>query len=343
MPLTKIKNHSFNDPNLRDILNNGIGVEKDQLVIRGEGGLIDGVFTDADTGIGSHKLLKTNENGNLDLGPDSVVQCDQVNIGTTSIWKRTYGGVQAGIQFNYTLYANHMFSNIGTSYNRWSSTCNNFVHDSTSHDNHGALASGNSNSIDAIDSSNITPGSGYTDGIYYINVTGGTGGRVKITVAGGVVTAVKINRVGYGYTAGTLGTVLETSIPGGGSGFDAPFAITDYVYVDFMDSDTWSLSSIIGTNMPIVIGNLNQFPNRTADIKILINQGSTPYVPSFVELLSSTNSTVVPIKWLNGNVPIGTASNFDYLQLKIINWGDHADGSEETNSAVLGQLSSYRS
>lgn len=65
----------------------------------------------------------------------------------------------------------------------------------------------------------ITPGSGYTDGLYTgIDLTGGTGtGCVaNITVSGGVVTVVSITDGGKNYL---IGDQLTGTISGGGSGF----------------------------------------------------------------------------------------------------------------------------
>jgi len=66
----------------------------------------------------------------------------------------------------------------------------------------------------AIGSITLTPGSGYTDGTYTINLTGGTGAlaNATVTVLGGVVTLVLFNSLGTGYT---VADNLTGTIPAG--------------------------------------------------------------------------------------------------------------------------------
>lgn len=71
----------------------------------------------------------------------------------------------------------------------------------------------------------ITPGSGYTDGIYeQVPLTGGDGSNAvaTITVSGGVVTAVTLTNPGYFYTNGNILSASASSIGGTGSGFSIP-------------------------------------------------------------------------------------------------------------------------
>lgn len=70
-------------------------------------------------------------------------------------------------------------------------------------------------SVGAINTYSITPGTGYTDGVYInIPLTGGTGTSAiaTVTVAGNVVTAVSLSSLGTGYT---IGDTLTGSVPGG--------------------------------------------------------------------------------------------------------------------------------
>jgi hypothetical protein len=71
----------------------------------------------------------------------------------------------------------------------------------------------------------ITPGLGYTDGIYEgVNLTGGEGsnGTATITVSGGAVTAITLVNPGYLYNIGDVVSASVASIGGTGSGFSVP-------------------------------------------------------------------------------------------------------------------------
>jgi hypothetical protein len=71
----------------------------------------------------------------------------------------------------------------------------------------------------------ITPGSGYTNGIYEgVALTGGDGsnGLATITVSGGIVTAVTLTNPGFLYLVGNTLSAATSTIGGTGSGFSVP-------------------------------------------------------------------------------------------------------------------------
>ena len=71
----------------------------------------------------------------------------------------------------------------------------------------------------------ITPGSGYTDGVYEnVSLTGGDGanGTATITVSGGAVTALTLVNPGYLYLVGNALSATTATIGGTGSGFSVP-------------------------------------------------------------------------------------------------------------------------
>lgn len=73
----------------------------------------------------------------------------------------------------------------------------------------------------------ITPGSGYTDGIYEsVNITGGEGsnGTATITVSGGAVTAITLVNPGYLYNIGDIVSASTASLGGTGGGFSVPIS-----------------------------------------------------------------------------------------------------------------------
>jgi hypothetical protein len=71
----------------------------------------------------------------------------------------------------------------------------------------------------------ITPGTGYTNGIYeQAPLTGGDGSNATatITVSGGIVTSVALTNPGYFYVSGNVLSASPSSIGGTGSGFSVP-------------------------------------------------------------------------------------------------------------------------
>jgi hypothetical protein len=71
----------------------------------------------------------------------------------------------------------------------------------------------------------ITPGSGYTNGIYeQVPLTGGDGSNAvaTVTVSGGIVTAVTLTNPGYFYVSGNVLSASSAYIGGTGSGFSIP-------------------------------------------------------------------------------------------------------------------------
>lgn len=73
----------------------------------------------------------------------------------------------------------------------------------------------------------ITPGSGYTNGVYPgVFLTGGIGGNATadITVAGGIVTSVILVNPGYDYVIGDILSANNADIGGTGIGFTIPVA-----------------------------------------------------------------------------------------------------------------------
>lgn len=71
----------------------------------------------------------------------------------------------------------------------------------------------------------ITPGSGYTNGIYeQVPLTGGDGANAvaTVTVSGGIVTAVTLTNPGYFYVSGNALSAASSYLGGTGSGFSIP-------------------------------------------------------------------------------------------------------------------------
>ena len=74
----------------------------------------------------------------------------------------------------------------------------------------------------------ITPGSGYTDGVYeQVSFTGGDGsnGVATITVSGGGVTNISLTNGGYFYTVGNVLSAPTSLLGGTGSGFSVPVTL----------------------------------------------------------------------------------------------------------------------
>ena len=77
--------------------------------------------------------------------------------------------------------------------------------------------------------------------------------------------------------------------------------------------------------------NVPTIDNRAISINIIINQGSTAYVPTFL----SINGTIYDISWANGNTPTGNANQTDVIGFTFVNFGGIF--------RVLGQISTFLS
>jgi hypothetical protein len=74
----------------------------------------------------------------------------------------------------------------------------------------------------------ITPGSGYTNGVYeLVTFTGGNGANFvgTVTVSGGGVTAIATTNGGYFYTVGNVLSAPASALGGTGSGFSVPVTL----------------------------------------------------------------------------------------------------------------------
>lgn len=76
------------------------------------------------------------------------------------------------------------------------------------------------------------------------------------------------------------------------------------------------------TNVPVT-------DNRVLTVTLLINQGSTPYIPSAVQLEGAAQT----IKWLNASAPTGNASRVDVVSFNFIR--------TSSSWTVMGSLTSY--
>lgn len=78
------------------------------------------------------------------------------------------------------------------------------------------------------------------------------------------------------------------------------------------------------------VGNIATTNNRTTVVSFIINQGSTPYVPTVFQISGSTTT----VNWLGGSAPTGTASKIDVVSYSMIRTGSGT-------WTVLGQIATY--
>lgn len=151
------------------------------------------------------------------------------------------------------------------------------------------------------------------------DVTGTTGARGQSGYSG---------LVGYSGLSGYSGasSVTFTKIV---QDYNNLTSATGTVVHDCLLATVFNHSSIV-SDFTANFTNLNLTANQLVEVTLILNQGSTPYVANLVEI----DGTAYTVKWLNGNLPSGTANEVDFQYFNII-----YDGS---SYSVFGSLNSYQ-
>lgn len=118
----------------------------------------------------------------------------------------------------------------------------------------------------------------------------------------------------------TIGPLLETLRVKSGAGLT--------VVHDFKTTGTWYHGSISQDFTPNFI-NLPTENDRVIECRLILNQGSTPYIPNAIKI-AGTDTTV---NWLGSSLPSGTANKKDLVTFTFIRTG--------SVWIVLGKLETY--
>ena len=97
---------------------------------------------------------------------------------------------------------------------------------------------------------------------------------------------------------------------------------------DFSTGSIWYHTGI-SANFTANFTNIPTTDNRTTVVTIILSQGGTAYIPSAVQI----NSSSATINWLGGEQPTGTASGYDIVSFTLIRVA--------STWIVLGSLSPY--
>jgi len=126
---------------------------------------------------------------------------------------------------------------------------------------------------------------------------------------------------------GSLGNVTLFSI-----GLREPVAAianaSSIVVHDASLSNIFNHTNIAG-NFTCNVTNLNLPVNNATSITLILNQGTTPYMPTAFQIAG----VVKTINWPNGIVPAGTASKIDVVSFSILN--------NSGTYVVLGSLNTF--
>ena len=107
-----------------------------------------------------------------------------------------------------------------------------------------------------------------------------------------------------------------------------PGATASTVVYDFLTGNNWYHSSIT-TNYTANFTNIPSTNNRVSTVTIVINQGSTAYIPQVVQI----GGTASTIKWAGGTAS-GTANKVDIVGFTFIR-------SDNSWAQVLGQINTF--
>ena len=120
----------------------------------------------------------------------------------------------------------------------------------------------------------------------------------------------------------TVGPLLETLRVKSGAGLE--------VVHDFKTTSTW-YHVMISQNFTPNFTNLPTENDRIIECKLILNQGSTPYIPNAIKI-AGTDTT---INWLGSTLPSGTANKKDLVTFTFVRTG--------SVWIVLGKLETYGS
>ena len=137
----------------------------------------------------------------------------------------------------------------------------------------------------------ITPGSGYTNGVYTnVPLTGGagSGAEATISVVGTAVATVTLTSRGAGYLVGDTLTCSNTYLGGAGSGFSVPVTAIYAQAIEMSDASTGTGSASLTFSIPAGLIEIYQHEIGTDEI----NGQNVQAIRSFFE----TND----LSWLQG-------------------------------------------
>lgn len=150
-----------------------------------------------------------------------------------------------------------------------------------------------------------------------------TNGNVVVGV-NGIDSVVTVSGTGVSIIGNISGNLLTST------GYQTPLTTPTFgtsVTYDMSTATTFYHSSVTSNWTAALTNDNTTLNSKTQTITILVQQGTTPYIPSAVTI----NGTSQTLKWLYGIVPAGTANALDVFSLTII----------KVNGAYLTVAGSY--
>jgi len=129
----------------------------------------------------------------------------------------------------------------------------------------------------------------------------------------GNLTSLRVNGTG------TFASSQDVTVSGTPSG-TVDYDVHNGVVFDVAPTGNWTAN----------IGNISTTNNRTSVVTFIITQGSTPYLPTVLQISGTTQT----VNWINGSSPAGNANKIDVVSYSLIR-------SSAGAWTVLGQSATY--
>ena len=123
----------------------------------------------------------------------------------------------------------------------------------------------------------------------------------------------------------TTGQIIETF-----QTYNTSITSGSTVTLNCAGGNIWNVTSSVAGNWTASLTNLSITTNQATNVTLIINQGSTPYIPNAL----TVNSTSVTINWQGGSAPTGNSLKKDAIAFSILQTG-------ASTYLVFGQLVTF--
>jgi hypothetical protein len=165
-----------------------------------------------------------------------------------------------------------------------------------------------------------------TDNTIIGALTGTPGLTCTVLIGAGCCERIKVDNTGLSINGGGVGAAItlrnmyETVVSLSGA--------TGIVVHDFSQGSIFDHTGILG-NFTANITNLNLSSGFVTNVVLILNQDSTPYIPTAIQIDGAAQT----IRWVYAAQPVGTANSKDIVNFSITNIGG--------TYTVFGQLVNY--
>lgn len=167
-------------------------------------------------------------------------------------------------------------------------------------------------------------------------VTIANAGVTSIVAGAGVVVTASTGDITISTTSSptftnvTTGTIFANQIAEPFQTYSASIAGSSPVVLDCSGGNIWRITSSVANPWTAAFTNVNIATGRAVNLTLIIQQGTTPYIPSTL----SINGISASIVWQGGVLPVGNTSKTDAVAYSVMQ-------TSSSSYVVLGQVVSF--